>query len=236
PPDVRPPPRDRARPGRPPGEPAEVRNGRDPGGAHGDGRRGVAAARGRAPRHDPRRPHPDGGGRGAVRLDPRARRDALAERRDHRLHGRHDAPAARHDPEPRLESSPPGRRSVDTGGVMQGLAGTLVRLRAAYAQDRDQGNVNRTLKGAVYAAFAPLRGTVDDDAPQGLFARAVEFAFYRQSRANDGVAHVTAANRERCLVTLLAAHGNAFQLAVHVYVGLMEGITPEELADLVFLA
>jgi len=119
---------------------------------------------------------------------------------------------------------------------MQGLAGTLVRLRAAYAQDRDQGNVNRTLKGAVYAAFAPLRGTVDDDAPQGLFARAVEFAFYRQSRANDGVAHVTAANRERCLVTLLAAHGNAFQLAVHVYVGLMEGITPEELADLVFLA
>jgi len=56
---------------------------------------------------------------------------------------------------------------------------------------------------------------------------------------------VSAANRERCLLALLAARGGGFTLATHIYLALMEGIrrpgqpddiSPEEIANIIFLA
>ena len=62
----------------------------------------------------------------------------------------------------------------------------------------------------------------------------------------DIVTQLSAANRERCLLTLLAARGGGFPLATHVYLGLMEGfkedvapqddVSPEEIANIIFLA
>jgi alkylhydroperoxidase/carboxymuconolactone decarboxylase family protein YurZ len=43
-------------------------------------------------------------------------------------------------------------------------------------------------------------------------------------------------DRERCTIALLAAQGEKQNLAVHVYMGLMVGISPEEIADVIFLA
>jgi alkylhydroperoxidase/carboxymuconolactone decarboxylase family protein YurZ len=43
-------------------------------------------------------------------------------------------------------------------------------------------------------------------------------------------------DRERCTIALLAAKGEVQNLGVHVYMGLMVGISPEEIADVIFLA
>ncbi len=59
---------------------------------------------------------------------------------------------------------------------------------------------------------------------------------------------LTPANRERCLIALLAARGADFTLAVHIYLALMEGsldpdgttakdrILPSEIANIIFLS
>jgi alkylhydroperoxidase/carboxymuconolactone decarboxylase family protein YurZ len=43
-------------------------------------------------------------------------------------------------------------------------------------------------------------------------------------------------DRERCLIALLASRGVEGTLAVHIYLGLMEGISVEEIANVMMLA
>jgi alkylhydroperoxidase/carboxymuconolactone decarboxylase family protein YurZ len=43
-------------------------------------------------------------------------------------------------------------------------------------------------------------------------------------------------DRERCTIAILAAKGEEENLAIHVYIALMIGISPEEIADVIFLA
>lgn len=47
---------------------------------------------------------------------------------------------------------------------------------------------------------------------------------------------LSAADRERCLIALLASQRTDFTLAVHVYLALMEGVSPEEIANVLLLA
>ena len=42
-------------------------------------------------------------------------------------------------------------------------------------------------------------------------------------------------DRERCLIGILASRDAGLNLALHVYVGLMEGLSPHDVADVVFL-
>lgn len=44
------------------------------------------------------------------------------------------------------------------------------------------------------------------------------------------------ANRERCLVALLASRSRRLELAIHVYLALANGVTPDELAHIVVAA
>lgn len=44
---------------------------------------------------------------------------------------------------------------------------------------------------------------------------------------------LSAANRERCLVALLACRSRRLELAIHVYMALANGVTPAELAHIV---
>jgi alkylhydroperoxidase/carboxymuconolactone decarboxylase family protein YurZ len=43
-------------------------------------------------------------------------------------------------------------------------------------------------------------------------------------------------DRERCLIAVLASRDAGLNLALHIYLGLMEGLTPQEIADVIFLS
>jgi len=43
-------------------------------------------------------------------------------------------------------------------------------------------------------------------------------------------------DRERCLVAVLACHEAALPLAIHIYIALMEGVLPQEIAHILLLA
>jgi len=42
--------------------------------------------------------------------------------------------------------------------------------------------------------------------------------------------------RERCLIAVLASRDAGLNLAIHIYIGLMEGLSPAEIADIIFLS
>ena len=42
-------------------------------------------------------------------------------------------------------------------------------------------------------------------------------------------------DRERCLIAILASRDAGLNLALHIYVGLMEGLSPMDMADIIFL-
>ena len=92
----------------------------------------------------------------------------------------------------------------------------LRALRAEYASHRDE--LVAGMRDALPARYPPARG----------FVEAIEASFYRGGP-------LAAANRERIIVALLASREERFPLAVHVYVALMEGVSPEEIAHVVFL-
>jgi alkylhydroperoxidase/carboxymuconolactone decarboxylase family protein YurZ len=47
---------------------------------------------------------------------------------------------------------------------------------------------------------------------------------------------MTTLDRERCLIAVLASRDGGFNLALHIYIALMEGLTPEQIADVIFLS
>ena len=46
---------------------------------------------------------------------------------------------------------------------------------------------------------------------------------------------LSAADRERCVIALLASHAERFNLALHIYLGLMAGVSAEEIANILLL-
>jgi alkylhydroperoxidase/carboxymuconolactone decarboxylase family protein YurZ len=42
-------------------------------------------------------------------------------------------------------------------------------------------------------------------------------------------------DRERCLIAVLASRDAGLNLAIHIYIGLMEGLSPEDIGDIIFL-
>lgn len=66
--------------------------------------------------------------------------------------------------------------------------------------------------------------------PTSEYIGAIRSAFYDGGRQT-----MAARDRERCLIAVLAARDAGLNLALHIYVGLMEGLAPEDIADAVFL-
>ncbi len=105
----------------------------------------------------------------------------------------------------------------------------LTDLRAAYQAGR-QGFIEglRQFLPNFYSLSKPYVDAIND-------------AFYSIDLPDDAVADprrkaLSVPDRERCLIALLGARGAPWALAVHVYVGLMEGIVSEEIAHIIYLA
>lgn len=92
----------------------------------------------------------------------------------------------------------------------------LARLRQAYSPE-----VMRT---------AMLRAIGEGYPPLHTWNEAIAKTFY------DTAEPLSAANRERCLIALLTQTGPQLSLAIHVYWGLMEGLSAAEVCHIVGLA
>ena len=99
----------------------------------------------------------------------------------------------------------------------------LAALRAAYSVDE----MHRIL-GAFFPHVHP---------PTTEYIAAVMNAFYSEAPPDDAEPRpvLPAVDRERCLIAILAGRGADLNFAIHVYMGLMHGLTPEEIANVLFL-
>src|ERR1041384_5671030 len=104
----------------------------------------------------------------------------------------------------------------------------LVPLRAAY--DGSRSGMTRMLQSKLPAAYDPSRAYVD----------AVISVFYDDPGSEDESAttreKLSIKDRERCVIAMLASRGADYNLALHLYMGLMEGISPGEIANVLLLA
>lgn len=92
----------------------------------------------------------------------------------------------------------------------------LSALRAGYSRD--------VMRGAM------LSTTVSPYPPLGAWNEAIASTFYA-----DG-SPLEPKDRERCIIVLLAHTGAQFSLCVHVYWGLMEGLTVSEICHTIGVA
>ncbi|HJQ85716.1 MAG TPA: carboxymuconolactone decarboxylase family protein [Candidatus Binatia bacterium] len=85
-------------------------------------------------------------------------------------------------------------------------------------------------KGYTSAAMTEILsgGMPGLDRHTAKYIHAIRRAFYDTSR-------MAPKDRERCLIGILAGRDAGLNFAIHVYVGLMEGLTPDEIADVIFL-
>lgn len=95
-----------------------------------------------------------------------------------------------------------------------------------------------TQLGALREAYKPARmkrllssGIPNLDADTAGYIEAIRKAFYDQCSR-----HMEPKDRERCLIAVLASRDGGLNLALHVYAGLMEQLSPDDIADTVFLA
>lgn len=70
------------------------------------------------------------------------------------------------------------------------------------------------------------------------YADAVAHAFYGDlpdDRGREGRDRLSTQDRERCLIALLTSRRAELELAIHVYLAVMERISPEEIANVMML-
>src|SRR5262245_37938360 len=69
------------------------------------------------------------------------------------------------------------------------------------------------------------------DARTTQYIESIRQAFY-----DGGGTTIGPKDRERCLIAVLVSRDSGLNLALHIYLGLMEGLTPQEVADVIFLS
>jgi len=122
-------------------------------------------------------------------------------------------------------------------------------FRQHYREQKRAGKVKDILRGAFMSAFGPTGAFENPNSATQLYATALEDAFYSDTGDVEPQAapaapgaqapkkrRLTAVNRERALIPLLVSRGDRFALAVHTYMGWLEGIDPQEIGELIFLA
>ncbi len=85
----------------------------------------------------------------------------------------------------------------------------------------DKEQLNAILGGTLPKVYPPATEYTD----------AIMSSFYSPSRSTE----LDDVNRERCIITLLAAKDAGFTLAIHIYIGLMLEIPPNEIAHILML-
>jgi alkylhydroperoxidase/carboxymuconolactone decarboxylase family protein YurZ len=72
------------------------------------------------------------------------------------------------------------------------------------------------------------------------YVQAIGHLLYQDDLPEDGDPGIRSTlsvqDRERCLVAVLACHEGGLPLAIHIYIALMEGVSPQEIAHLLLLA
>src|SRR5262249_40897490 len=97
----------------------------------------------------------------------------------------------------------------------------LENLRSIYKKER--ATMIQTLS----------KGIPDRYDRTGAYIGAVASAFYPIEDRTDTM---PAKDRERCLIAILGSRDAGLNLSLHIYLGLMEGLAPREIADIIFLA
>jgi len=109
---------------------------------------------------------------------------------------------------------------VDTSKELDTISTTLSKtqltaLREAYSRDQ----MTNALSTGMPKSYEPTTAYID----------AIRARFY------DHTPTMTAKDRERCLIAVLVARDAGLNLALHIYIGLMVGLTPQDIADIIFL-
>jgi len=110
-----------------------------------------------------------------------------------------------------------------------GLKDRTQMFRTEYATQKKAGAIKTIMRAAFLKAFLPVSPSGDAGDPVHLYATALETAFY------DDDNKLASDDRERVLITLLASRADDLALAIHIYMGWLEGIEPEEIGELLFL-
>ncbi len=85
----------------------------------------------------------------------------------------------------------------------------------------DKAQLNALLGGTLPKVYPPASGYIE----------AIMSGFYAQDRTTE----LDDVNRERCIISLLAAKDAGFTLAIHFYIALMLDISPNEIAHILML-
>lgn len=74
--------------------------------------------------------------------------------------------------------------------------------------------------------------------PSKGYVEAVNDAFFGKLEPDTQTSRtgLSDADRERCIIALLASRGESLTLALHIYMALMERVLPEEIAHIILLA
>ena len=91
----------------------------------------------------------------------------------------------------------------------------LAALREAYRREQ----MTDILSHGMPSSYEPTSAYID----------AIRAEFYDRTQKMDPK------DRERCLIAVLVARDAGLNLALHIYNGLMVGLTPDEIADVIFL-
>lgn len=97
----------------------------------------------------------------------------------------------------------------------------LRRLRDQY----DAEEMNGLLAAPLPAVYPPALP----------YVHAIRELFYGGSTADMATSRLSAENRERCLLAILATRGPGLNLALHVYLALVSGVSPMEIAHIFLL-
>jgi carboxymuconolactone decarboxylase family protein len=68
------------------------------------------------------------------------------------------------------------------------------------------------------------------------YLRGIGNSLYPEFESSRRTNPLSAANRERCLVALLASRSRRLELAIHIYMALANGVVPGELAQIILAA
>jgi ubiquinone/menaquinone biosynthesis C-methylase UbiE/uncharacterized protein YbaR (Trm112 family) len=95
-------------------------------------------------------------------------------------------------------------------------------------REYDDGTMNSAL-ASFFPAHYPLTAE---------YIKTIEAAFYVEPASENGSRSRTKLSpddRERCLISILASRGTKLTLAIHMYIALMNGVTDDEIAHILFL-
>jgi alkylhydroperoxidase/carboxymuconolactone decarboxylase family protein YurZ len=108
------------------------------------------------------------------------------------------------------------------------LLGTdqLTRLRASYNSKRGEKEIDGILRGVLPDLYSE----------SSQFIGAIIATYFDGDSAAPPKWELNKSDRERCIIALLAGQGAQFPLSLHIYLALMLGVTPQEVAHIILLS